>query len=393
MAEALIALVIVVLLVWWDRRTSKPVPPRLTSRNVIPLSVYPQSPSQLLEEAARYAPSGHLARKVVRERDRAAELDVLAAADATTRQAPGADRSGAGVLYVLVNASMQGHVKIGRTARDAAERARELSAATGVPTPFVVAYEAKFADVAAAERYVHKALERRNCRVSDRREFFRISSTEAIKVIESVKRSLENSQEAQIAAFAATLTTTPEPTTPATVVGRVKWFNNAKGFGVITSPGHGDVFVHHTAIRMDGFPTLSEGQLVEFELAAGPKGPQAARVRLLDTVLDDDTLDDEGFEAFEREDDEEADLATPPLYMPDTPLPTGRLQGVVKWFNEAKGFGFITTPGLPDVFVHHTAILMDGFRTLSEGQQVEFAVERGTYGPMAVRVQVVERHA
>ena len=62
--------------------------------------------------------------------------------------------------------------------------------------------------------------------------------------------------------------------------GTVKWFNDAKGFGFITQDGGGeDVFVHHTAINMDGFRTLAEGQRVEFEVARGPKGMQAQNVR------------------------------------------------------------------------------------------------------------------
>ncbi|MBZ4422934.1 cold-shock protein [Myxococcus sp. RHSTA-1-4] len=62
--------------------------------------------------------------------------------------------------------------------------------------------------------------------------------------------------------------------------GTVKWFNDAKGFGFIVQDGGGeDVFVHHTAINMDGFRTLQEGQKVEFEVGRGPKGLQAQNVR------------------------------------------------------------------------------------------------------------------
>ena len=61
--------------------------------------------------------------------------------------------------------------------------------------------------------------------------------------------------------------------------GKVKWFNNAKGFGFIEQPdGNGDVFVHYSAIDMDGFKTLDEGQVVEYELVQGPKGKQAEKV-------------------------------------------------------------------------------------------------------------------
>ncbi len=61
--------------------------------------------------------------------------------------------------------------------------------------------------------------------------------------------------------------------------GTVKWFNDAKGFGFISQEGGEDVFVHHTAIQMDGFRTLKEGERVEFEITQGPKGLQAANVR------------------------------------------------------------------------------------------------------------------
>jgi len=59
----------------------------------------------------------------------------------------------------------------------------------------------------------------------------------------------------------------------------VKWFNDAKGYGFITQDGGEDVFVHYSAIQAQGFKTLSEGDLVEFEVTRGPKGLQAANVR------------------------------------------------------------------------------------------------------------------
>jgi CspA family cold shock protein len=63
-------------------------------------------------------------------------------------------------------------------------------------------------------------------------------------------------------------------------------------------------------------------------------------------------------------------------------------EGRVKWFNENKGFGFIEVDGQDkDVFVHHSAIEMQGFRTLAEGQRVSFDIEQGKKGPAAVNVK------
>jgi cold shock protein len=62
------------------------------------------------------------------------------------------------------------------------------------------------------------------------------------------------------------------------ITGKVKWFNNAKGYGFIERESGSDVFVHYSAIQGNGFKSLEEGQAVEFEIVDGPKGPQAGNV-------------------------------------------------------------------------------------------------------------------
>jgi cold shock protein len=66
-----------------------------------------------------------------------------------------------------------------------------------------------------------------------------------------------------------------------------------------------------------------------------------------------------------------------------------RTIGTVKWFNGGKGYGFIAREGGEDVFVHYTAIQMDGFRSLEEGMQVEFSIEQGPKGLQASNVTVI----
>ena len=66
------------------------------------------------------------------------------------------------------------------------------------------------------------------------------------------------------------------------------------------------------------------------------------------------------------------------------------LEGKVKWFNETKGYGFIQRENGPDIFVHYSAIMADGFKTLNEGDKVNFEIVEGERGPKAANVQKLQ---
>ncbi len=97
--------------------------------------------------------------------------------------------TGAGYIYALINPSLEGLVKVGMTTRDPTDRARELSSATGVPTPFVLAYDIYVADCSSAEAYLHTLLQRRGYRVSDNREFFNGALKDVIKAMLQVEEA------------------------------------------------------------------------------------------------------------------------------------------------------------------------------------------------------------
>lgn len=103
-------------------------------------------------------------------------------------------RGPAGYVYVLINYSMPGVVKIGRTERPTAARLMELSSATGVPTPFELVYDVFVEDCAAAEATLHRALTLRGYRVSDNREFFQAPIREVIEMMIALAPASEPSR-------------------------------------------------------------------------------------------------------------------------------------------------------------------------------------------------------
>jgi CspA family cold shock protein len=165
--------------------------------------------------------------------------------------------------------------------------------------------------------------------------------------------------------------------------GTVKWFDPDKGFGFIARDDGGpDLFVHRSAL---GMQTIGEGDRVDFTAGSGMKGPAATNINVLERNPDPKPRRATGGYG-EYGGGGGGDSYEPSVDVGDLPLKSG----VVKRYDSAKGFGFITPDdGGNDVFVHRSAC---GYGGLVEGDHVEFRLGDGPKGPRAEQVKVLEQY-
>ena len=151
----------------------------------------------------------------------------------------------------------------------------------------------------------------------------------------------------------------------------VKWFNASKGFGFVTlSDGTQDAFLPMATLRRAGYEDVREGALITCEVSAGAKGP------LVTNVLNVDTSTVVPPQSGETD------------HQP--PRPSTSVEGAVKWFEPAKGYGFISPDGGgKDVFIHITALRRSGVNALGPGQRVRGDVVDGKKGLEADRITVI----
>src|SRR5262249_27091407 len=151
------------------------------------------------------------------------------------------------------------------------------------------------------------------------------------------------------------------PSGPA-IDGTVKWFNAEKGFGFVElADGSGDVFLHVAVVEASGHDTVEPGTKLSVQVGVGQKGRQITAVLAVDTST----------AAAPRA---RARRLSPGRQRPD-PANASEVEGIVKWYNPQKGFGFVVCEdGEKDAFVHVSVVERAGLQELDEGQRVAMKV-------------------
>jgi CspA family cold shock protein len=169
------------------------------------------------------------------------------------------------------------------------------------------------------------------------------------------------------------------------LAGKIKWFNRSKGFGfIIPDDGGGDVFLPLSALERSGHGEAPDGASIVFEWTQGPKGRAVAQVLQLDASTATPRAPRENRFRGGGGREGHADGYDEPGGA------TESLDGVVKWYDPARGFGFILPhDGSKDIFVHVTALRRSGIDMLEPGQPVRMMVAQARRGREASSIELI----
>ena len=185
------------------------------------------------------------------------------------------------------------------------------------------------------------------------------------------------------------MNTNPQPMESARLTGKIKWFNRSKGFGfIVPEDGTSDVFLPLAVLERSGFGEAPDGASVVFEWVQGPKGRAATQVLELDASTAQSRPPREGGRSRQR-DDSGYGGGGGGGYGGEGGA-TEALDGVVKWYDPARGFGFILpNDGGKDIFIHVTALRRSGLDGLEPGQPVRMMVSQARRGREASSISLL----